>query len=482
MKKLSRRLFLQSTSGALGYLALRGILRPSLVFAQGAGGVGRNVILVNLIGGYDGLTHYPYVEGATADTIRQLLRPGLQIPASQVLQPHPQNGLSNKIGFHPAWARLAGNPLAQGISLPGEANGNISVIKTVGYASSDPGRSHDFCQNLYSIGRRGQGQADRKGWLARFMDTLSWEPLQVYGIGSGSKLDLNAEKQKPVIVGRLSDFNYTARNFGSGSFRRQEGSGSVSASSTNDSAYARMIAQEILQSNAPKDELIRLLHQADQTAASAVSFIAEANSVPLSGLYQSYAVNYLASPHNYSGVALQGLSSFQRNCQDSAKVLIRSAQSSALSNRTKVIYLQRGGWDTHSAQRGSIGGMIADVAAGLSGLVADLKIAGLWQDTAICLFSEFGRTNFENSADLQRAGTDHGYANFHLVLGGAVNHGPIGDDPTPEMLVNRNFLQPSVDFRQVISEIFSWAGVSNATISQVFNEPYPTKGALGLFG
>jgi uncharacterized protein (DUF1501 family) len=128
--------------------------------------------------------------------------------------------------------------------------------------------------------------------------------------------------------------------------------------------------------------------------------------------------------------------------------------------------------------------MVADVAAGLAGLVTDLKAANRWNDTVVVIFSEFGRTKFENSIDPNNAGTDHAYANYHLVLGGAVQQGVTGDDPTNAELLtrDRNFLRPSNDFRQGLKEILTWAGVSNATIAQVFPEAYPLTSPVGIFG
>ena len=480
MREVSRRAFLQGMSGALAYLTLSNWLRPSLLFAQSYGS-GRNVILVNLVGGYDGLTHFPYYDGPCADTLRGVLRPMLQVPQSAVLLPHTQGGLPNRIGCYPAWARLVGDPDAQGLVIPGEANGNLRILKTVGYSTTDPGRSHDFCQNLFSIGKRGSGEADRKGWLAKFMDLLDWQPLQVYGIGSGAKIDLNAEEERPVIVGTLADFNYASRNFGGGSFKRFGGGTNVSTSAALDSSYARSMVRDIMGQQNPAERLPDLLRQADDTVASAVDFIAQANAVQLSGMYQSYGVNYVTTPHNYQGLLPQTLTSFQRNCQDCAKVIIHAANTASLQDKTKVFYLQRGGWDMHSGLRASIGPAIGDVAGGLAGLVADLKAANLWQDTVVYLFTEFARTNYENSSDVNRAGTDHAYANSQLVLGGSVRNGVAGEDPTPLAMTSSNYLVPSLDFRQVIREIFAWAGVSSSILDQVLDEAYPLGSSPQLF-
>lgn len=83
----------------------------------------------------------------------------------------------------------------------------------------------------------------------------------------------------------------------------------------------------------------------------------------------------------------------------------------------RVMMIETGGWDTHSAQARRL-----DVQArGLDALLVALK-AGLgahWADTLVVVATEFGRTAAVNGT----AGTDHGTASALFLLGGRLAGG-----------------------------------------------------------
>jgi uncharacterized protein (DUF1501 family) len=105
------------------------------------------------------------------------------------------------------------------------------------------------------------------------------------------------------------------------------------------------------------------------------------------------------------------------------------------------------GFDTHANQGGSQGQLATRLAfldAALDGLAQGLGPA--WNDTAVVVTTEFGRTARVNGT----AGTDHGTASTALLLGGALKKGGIvGDWPTlaPAKLFESRDTAPTLDMR-----------------------------------
>ncbi|MCB0321081.1 MAG: DUF1501 domain-containing protein [Bdellovibrionales bacterium] len=148
---------------------------------------------------------------------------------------------------------------------------------------------------------------------------------------------------------------------------------------------------------------------------------------------------------------------FGNDCRDAARVI----QAAGVIG-THAIYLERGGFDTHSNERNSMPNSLTDVNNGLSALVAVIKSLGRWNDTTIVIHSEFART-FENGS----RGTDHGGPSPVYVMGGTVAGGRIGS-PTPsnnEIASASGFLRgESVDARNLYYQIISGMGYNPAPI------------------
>ncbi|MBX7198063.1 MAG: DUF1501 domain-containing protein [Rhodospirillaceae bacterium] len=130
-----------------------------------------------------------------------------------------------------------------------------------------------------------------------------------------------------------------------------------------------------------------------------------------------------------------------------------------------LAFFALGGWDTHVNQGGSDGqlaGRLKPLAEGLAGLATGLGKD--YQDTAILVMSEFGRTVHENG----NRGTDHGHGNVMWVMGGSVAGGKIhGRWPGLESaaLYENRDLAVTTDFRSVIASVL--AGHMKLTPGQV---------------
>lgn len=113
------------------------------------------------------------------------------------------------------------------------------------------------------------------------------------------------------------------------------------------------------------------------------------------------------------------------------------------------------GWDTHFNEGGAKGQLAARLAT-LDAALRTLKTAlgPVWNDTAVLLATEFGRTVAENGT----RGTDHGTATAAYLIGGAVKGGRIvADWPglSPRGLYQDRDLRPTLDLRAVMKGLLA---------------------------
>ena len=128
----------------------------------------------------------------------------------------------------------------------------------------------------------------------------------------------------------------------------------------------------------------------------------------------------------------------------------------------RVAQTDIGGWDTHNEQgnlpsTGWFYDNVRDLSASLLAFFTDLDELSpngkTWAErvTLIC-YSEFGRRAFDN-AD---AGTDHGWGNNMLVIGGGVNGGKFYG-PWPGLAEEQLFQDADIfaltDYRTIFSEV-----------------------------
>jgi uncharacterized protein (DUF1501 family) len=114
----------------------------------------------------------------------------------------------------------------------------------------------------------------------------------------------------------------------------------------------------------------------------------------------------------------------------------------------RVFYTTQGGYDTHSAQRFTHAGLLAEFAGAVAAFFDDLKEAGLSDRVALLAFSEFGRTIKENGS----AGTDHGTAGVVFLAGEGVKGGLVGKMPSLSDLSGGE-PKMTADFRAVYADV-----------------------------
>jgi uncharacterized protein (DUF1501 family) len=119
----------------------------------------------------------------------------------------------------------------------------------------------------------------------------------------------------------------------------------------------------------------------------------------------------------------------------------------------KVAVFDTTGWDTHAnegAAQGQLAGRLAALDAGLRSLKEQL--GPVWNDTAVLLATEFGRTAAINGT----RGTDHGTAAAAFLIGGAVRGGRVITDwpgLSSRALYQGRDLTPTLDTRAVMKGV-----------------------------
>jgi uncharacterized protein (DUF1501 family) len=119
----------------------------------------------------------------------------------------------------------------------------------------------------------------------------------------------------------------------------------------------------------------------------------------------------------------------------------------------ELVWLDVGGWDTHTAQAGPKGRLpraLAPMAESLAAFRADL--GAHFAHVTVLTMSEFGRTVAQNGS----GGTDHGHGTAMMVLGGAVNGGRVvtrWPGLSPEQRFEGRDLAVTTDFRDLFAEV-----------------------------
>lgn len=424
---LTRRSFLQMTGLSLMNLALM----PRLVVGQSVGtraGAGKNLVFVNLYGGLDGLYAFPYLTGNISDLLYSSIRPTLSPARNSLIEVQGQTGRAQRMAFHGSFAPLTSR-----------AASRCAVIEGYGIPG-DPGRSHDACQILMSLGQSERtGGGDMIGFMARLMDLLDWDSFQYWALMTENPSDTNTRKRQPMAISNVDQFDLPSMGW----------------ERDVDAAFAREIAETLATLSTGQNQQEVLFAESVKRVRQSVAQVQ--GSVSTQQVGNNSAGDYTDS-------------SLGRSLKDAAKIIKAKTGNPELqlSGKDMLILAGQGGFDTHSDQAntnstdGNLPGLLSDMALNFAVFYVDLETSGALANTVVASYSEFGRTVYPNgrTGDAS-AGTDHGHGSNTLVFGGPVRAGVYGVSPTVGELSDRNYnaLRARVDFRDIFSEIFQWMGV-----------------------
>jgi uncharacterized protein (DUF1501 family) len=145
-----------------------------------------------------------------------------------------------------------------------------------------------------------------------------------------------------------------------------------------------------------------------------------------------------------------------------------------MRDKYRIGFIDIGGWDTHVGEgsaQGTLANNLANLGRGLQ--VFSQTLGAEWNNTAVVVLSEFGRTFRENG----NRGTDHGHGTVYWVLGGAINGGVIAGE---QLAVSRATLfqdrdYPVLnDYRAVLGGLYrSLWGLSADQCARIFPQVPP---------
>jgi len=399
---ISRRQFVTNGVAAFTVSFAAPAFLSDLARAQGASS--RNLVVLALAGGNDGLsTLVPY-----NDPFYYSRRPTLAIPGGTVLQ-IGSDASGKALGLHP---RLTG--------LRDIFNqGRLAFIQRVGYQNSS--RSHFTGTDIWSVGNPPSSQGS--GWIGRYLSTLGpLDPLAAWTTTADTPHALLASGVGVAAIPNITNYAFSSPNSGA------------------EAALERNTASSIA-SHVPVN-------------APHVSFVASTVQNAIQTLDRVATVGTYAPSVTYPGTGL-----------GQALRAVAGAMSNGIG--TKVFFVQAGGFDTHASQNptattGAYYKLMAALDDGLSAFYNDLRNSGLIHDTLLLSFSEFGRRIPENGS----GGTDHGAASVMLAMGGGVQGGLYGTAPSLDPSASNATLENGgndvtyeTDFRAAYARVIdNWLG------------------------
>jgi len=406
--KITRRTFVKSGVAAFTVTFAAPEFLSDLARAQGSGT--RNLVVLNLSGGNDALSMLiPY-----NDTSYYSRRPTIGVPAGQVIQ----------IGSDSSNVALGLHPRLTGVKQIFDA-GRLALIQRTGYDNQS--RSHFLGTDIWSTGdANGAGL----GWVGRYLDSLPSPVDPLVGWNTSGSLPHVLQSNRVAVPAIPNAAQYSFNSPNAGAEAAAERSSAVRISSH-------------IPVNRPE---LAFVYDSSQAALATLDRVATVAAYAPSTTY----------PNTGFGQALRAV----------AGAMVKSIG-------TKVFYVTTGGFDTHSAQNpnatnGAYYNLMASLNDGLLAFYTDLKSQGLFEDTLILSFSEFGRRITENGS----GGTDHGAASVMMAIGGRVNGGLYGTAPklntdpqNPTLENSAGDVHFETDFRSVYAQVIdNWLGANSVGI------------------
>jgi uncharacterized protein (DUF1501 family) len=405
----TRRTFLRTT----GSFALLGGLAPLQTFAGAAPDIrptrkGKTLVAVFLRGGIDGLN--VIVPHADPDYYKH--RSSIAILRPSGTARDACRDLDGYFGLHPAAESL----------MPLFKNGTARALQAVGYAKNT--RSHFEEQDTWETGVVGN-TLSADGWLNRHLASSTGHgAIRAVAIGGNLPRILRGKAPAYAIRG-IADLAMPTMSGDADTLRAALETAYCTKPDTSHPALADLLSQ---------------------TA-----------SATLEGTRQLEAL--AKQEYKPSNGAIYANSGISNQFREAARLIKANLG-------TELIQLDFGGWDTHNDQ-GSVNGGFAtrlrELTQAMTAFHTDL--GDKMNDVLVLTLSDFGRTVAQNGTN----GTDHGWANCMIALGGSLakNDKPVlGEWPTlaPEKLYQNRDLNHTTDFRDVLAEtVANHLGNTNST-------------------
>ncbi|HEV7383203.1 MAG TPA: DUF1501 domain-containing protein [Dyadobacter sp.] len=436
---MERRDFLAAASSAMLPVMLNGFgvksiaadsaLVRSLRETAAANG-DRVLVIVYLGGGNDGLNtvipldHYSkYNE----------LRPNIAISENLVLR---LTG-APELGLHPVMTGMR--------ALYDE--GKLAIINSVSYPNPD--LSHYRSTDIWMTGVDA-AQYARSGWAGRYLNNR----FEGYPVNYP-----NQEMEDPLAVqiGQIS----TTTLLGN------EQSMGITLQDPN--TFYQLIGEP----NTTVDDTVPCCYAGDL-----ISFVRQQQVLTV-----GYAAEIKAAADAGSNLAPYPDAALKNELADQLKIVARLIHGGL---RSKIYYVELGGFDTHSGQVGTNNSegvhaqLLKKVSDAIAAFQQDLKLQGIEDKVLGMTFSDFGRRANSNASK----GTDHGVGAPMFVFGTGIKRQLIGTSPnlstgllpiSPQSWDTNRDIKMQVDFRRVYADILDdWFGTARSKTDQVLFRNFKT--------
>jgi uncharacterized protein (DUF1501 family) len=438
---ITRRDFIKACCAA----AAAGTTVPGMAYFNAAGpgrGVGHDVIVyLFLRGGIDGLHLVVPSSGPERVAYEAIRHPGVLIPENN-LRPLDAQG---RWGLHPRAGGGPGDPVDSAPKWLQRlwVQNTLAIVQGCGMSTA-LSRSHFDAQAWMDLGTPGAKNTPT-GWITRYLDSATGLPeaqlSSVFGFASTLPLALLGNNEA-FTVSRAEEFRVDGFHW--------SWNNSNPDIPGHQGAHTRLAD---LWAQSPG-----LLGEKGRTTAEALSLMRD---IAFDTYLPEGGAEY---PGDGLGIQMQNLAQLIK--QDTGLV---------------AATLDYGGWDTHDGQGlpqpgnaghyDYYGNRLEGLARSLDAFYTDLSQSSqgdLMNRVTVVVVSEFGRKVRGNQSN----GTDHGYGNVMLAMGGLVNGGQFyGDFPglDKSSLFENQDLDVTTDYRQVIAEaLVRRMGFPSNDLEQVF--------------
>ena len=386
MDTLSRRRFLKLTTGAVAVGATANLLSLDQI-AEAA--INRPLasgtpilVVVTLYGGNDGLnTVIPY-----KDPLYFSSRPDISYKPETML---------------PLDSELALNPSMTGLKGLWDQK-KVAIVRGVGYPKPD----HSHFSSMAKWQTASPDKHTNSGWLGRWLDSQSEDPMLAISLGS---------VLPPMLAG------------------------------TKISGSALPLGGLVI----PKGALATQCIQLSKTARADSKLMAAAATSMRNLFSVSTSIQpilRLPAPvapdlPTVNGGNAGGDSNLSQQLDVVAKLI-------AADSPTKVWSVSLGGFDTHANEANAQAALLGVVSTSLTRFMNQLKSTTRLNDVTVMVYSEFGRRVKGNASQ----GTDHGTSGPMFLIGEKVKGGFYGDQPSLSKLVDGD-LAVTTDFRDVYATV-----------------------------
>lgn len=430
----SRRSFLRLATGTLAPMA--GMARFGLMNAYAQANDYKALVCVFLLGGNDG--HNVVVPQSAAQlNAYKAARGGLALPdvSAKLLPVMPTNGVPYALtdglaAIHPLWAQ---QKLAV-VSNVGNIVQPTTRMQYLSAAVSLPANLFSHSDQIVQMQTAMAGGSSGTGWAGRTADAVS---------------SMNGAATFPASLSMAGQQLFCAGNIvQSASLIPGYDMNPYGMNIWPDSAAA-----------ARKAQLQQIL-----TMDSGLAVIQAANKVRKDALDLAAMLKSLAGGPQLATV-FPGTQIGQQMKQVAQIMQLRST----LGMKRQVFFCSLGGFDTHGAQSWQQWDLLKQASAAMNALYLASGEMGIANGVTTFLESEFGRTLQPSGS-----GSDHGWGNHFLVMGGAVKGGDIyGKFPDlslggPDDSGNRGALLPSTGLDQYGATLAKWFGVADANMDAIF--------------